>query len=282
MFVVKVADTSVHYSVSGRSLVDRSPEGPADGPGLVLVHGASMDAATNYGHLLDRFTDTWTVVTPDYAGSGNTSAPAGELTVDLLADQVAAAALDAVAGPVDLLGFSLGAVVAARLAAREPGLVRRLVLVAGWTHTADPRLRLGLTTWRRLLDGDPTLASAVGPLLAFSPEFLSGLGPDGIGVLRSAPPAPGTREQVDLTLRVDVREDLARITAPTLVVGCTLDHLIPIRHARQLHASIPHSQYAEIDSGHVVFAEKPDELVRLVHGFLLEDSDPRFQPNVTI
>jgi pimeloyl-ACP methyl ester carboxylesterase len=253
---VSVAGTDVHYTVAGA------------GRGLVLVHGASMDAASNYGHLVERFAEHHTVITPDYAGSGRTTAPAGELTVDLLVEQVAAAATDAATGPVDVVGFSLGAVAAASLAARQPELVRRLVLVAGWTHSADARLRLGLQTWARVLDLDPELASAQGPLMAFSPGFLSKLGEDGLAQLRSGKSAPGTRRQVDLCLRVDIRDDLPRITAPTLVIGCSLDYLIPVQHARELHQTIPHGRYIELHSGHVVFHENPTGVVAAVHDFL--------------
>jgi hypothetical protein len=39
------------------------------------------------------------------------------------------------------------------------------------------------------------------------------------------------------------------------VVGCALDYLVPVQHARSLHQAIPHSRYVELDSGHVVFLE---------------------------
>lgn len=258
MPIVHVSGTDVHYSLSG------------DGPGLVLVHGSSMDAASNFGHLVGQFADRHTVITPDYAGSGQTTAPDGELTLDLLVDQVTAAARDATTGKVDLVGFSLGAVVAASLAAQHPDLVRRLVLVAGWTHSEDPRLRLGMELWARLLDVHPELSAVQGPLVAFSPTFLSGLGHDGLAQVVKAKSAPGTLRQIDLSLRVDIRDQLPHITAPTLVIGCTLDYLVPVQHARSLHQAIPHSRYIELDSGHVVFLERPGEVVAIIHEFLAE------------
>ncbi len=256
MPVAHTAGTDVHYTITGT------------GPGLVLVSGTSLDAATNYGHLVPHFAHDRTVITPDYAGSGETTAPDGDLTLDLLADQVTAAAREALPGPVDLVGFSLGAVVAASIAARHPDLVRRLVLIAGWTHSNDPRLRLGLQTWADAIDTAPELATAVAPLIAFSPPFLSGLGPDGLTELRAGTPAPGTRRQLDLDLRIDIRHHLPDITAPTLVIGATLDHLVPVDHARALHKAINGSRYTEIHSGHVVVFEKPLELVTVIRDFL--------------
>lgn len=258
MSTVSVNGSPVHYSVTGA------------GPGLVLIHGASMDGVSNFGHLVDKFTDERTVVLPDYAGSGETPLPAEELSIDLLLDQVVAAISEATTGQVDVVGISLGAVVAAAVAAKHPDLVRRLVLVAGWSHLDDPRLRLGLETWGAVMDS-PELHSAVGPLMAFGPAFLSSLGPDGLATLRAGKVAPGTRQQLDLILQVDIRDQLPLVQAPTLVVGCALDYLIPVQHARALHESLPGSHYLELESGHVVTAEKPTEIVAVLRDFLLPD-----------
>lgn len=35
------------------------------GPGLGLVHGTGADSVSNFGPLVDRFTDRRTVITPD-------------------------------------------------------------------------------------------------------------------------------------------------------------------------------------------------------------------------
>ncbi len=241
----------VHYGRAG------------EGPGLVLVHGTGGDAATNWAHLVPGLSDVRTVITPDYAGSGATADPGGELTLDLLAGQVAAA----FEGPSDLVGFSLGAVVAAAVAAERPELVRRLVLIAGWTHLADDRLELGLRTWARLARTDPESFAAYGPLVGFSPEFVREAG---VAALMGEPPR-GTLRQIELDLRVDVRDLLPKITAPTLVTGNTRDYLVPVEHARALHAAIPGSEYAELDSGHVVLHERPAEITALIREFVTRE-----------
>ncbi|TMR09546.1 alpha/beta fold hydrolase [Nonomuraea turkmeniaca] len=184
------------------------------------------------------------------------SDPGGELTLDLLAGQVAAA----FEGPSDLVGFSLGAAVAAAVAAERPDLVRRLVLIAGWTHLADFRLELGLRTWARLAATDPEIFAAYGPLMAFSPEHVN-------EALLGEPPR-GTLRQIELDLRIDLRDLLPKITAPTLVIGNTRDCLIPVEHARALHAALPGSEYAELDGGHVILHERPTEVTALIRDFV--------------
>ncbi|MEU6714946.1 alpha/beta hydrolase [Nonomuraea sp. NPDC046802] len=240
---------AVHYGRAG------------SGPGLVLVHGSGGDAASNYDHLVPGFSDIRTVITPDYAGSGQSADPGGELTLDLLADQV----LATFEGPSDLVGFSLGAAVAATIAAEHPEMVRRLVLIAGWTHVDDSRLELGLRTWGRLATTDRESFAAYGPLVGFSPGFVSRVG---ARALMAAPPPPGTLRQIELDLRLDIRGLLSKITAPTLVVGNSQDHLIPVQHHRALHAALPGSRYVEFDSGHVVLHEHPTDITALIRKFI--------------
>ncbi|MEV1004410.1 alpha/beta hydrolase [Nonomuraea sp. NPDC050202] len=240
---------TVHYAKAG------------SGPGLVMVHGTGGDAVTNYAHLVPGLADLRTVITPDYAGSGHTFDPGGDLTLDLLAGQVAAAFEE----PSDLVGFSLGAAVAAKVAADRPELVRRLVLIAGWTHLADSRLEMGLRTWARLAATDPESFAAYGPLVGFSPGFVSSVG---ARTLMAGEPPHGTLRQIELDLRVDIRDLLPKITAPTLVIGNTRDYLVPVEHARAMHAAVPGSEYAELDSGHVVLHERPAEVTALIREFI--------------
>ena len=147
MPTVSVGTATVHYLVDG------------SGPGLVLVHGTAFGAEGIWGHLVDYFSGDHTVIRPNFAGSDETTDDGGDLTIEALAEQVAAAAEAATDGRVDLVGFSLGAVVAAAVAALRPDLVRRLVLVAGWIGPNDEYLRNLMTVWRRIADDTETFRS---------------------------------------------------------------------------------------------------------------------------
>lgn len=258
MRTVSVAGSTVAYRRDG------------EGTGLVLLHGTNSDGESGFGHLVGRFADCRTVITPDYAGSGRSTVPEGPISLDLLVEQAAAVIEDAADEPVDLLGTSLGAVVAAATAATRPDLVRRLVLVAGWASSADARHQLVFQTWKRLQDLDPGLGTRFGLSLAFSPRFLAELGDERVTRLTARRLPDATDRRIDLGLRIDIEDLLGKIAAPTLVVGLTRDHLVPVQHARALHTAIPGSRYAEIDSGHAVHLEKPEELVRLTRAFLLD------------
>ena len=79
---------------------------------------------------------------------------------------------------------------------------------------------------------------------------------------------PGTGRQADLALRVDIAAQLASISAPTLVLGQTRDHVVPVELSRALHAAIPGASYAELDTGHLGLLEQPDLLAATIRKFL--------------
>ncbi len=260
--IVPVVPTShgsdVHYRITG------------SGPRLLLVHGSTSDSASNFALMEPLLSQDRTLVLPDYAGSADTPLPpGGELTIGMLADQMAAVVRATSTTAVDVAGASLGAVVAAALAADHPELVRRLVLVVGWARNDDPRQEMALGLWRRLADTDPRAYGQYITVLAHSPEHLAGLEPKELQALaEAAEPTEGARRQLDLDLTVDIRSRIPRIKAPTLVVGASRDQVIPVHHARELHAGIAGSRYAELDSGHNVLLEQPQQLASLIDGFL--------------
>jgi len=59
------------------------------GPGLVLVHGTAV-APSMWQPVIDRLSDRCTIVAPALSGSGGTTDPGGDLSVDDLAAQVIA------------------------------------------------------------------------------------------------------------------------------------------------------------------------------------------------
>jgi pimeloyl-ACP methyl ester carboxylesterase len=256
MPTVPAGNARVHYLVDG------------SGPGLALIHGTAFGAEGTWAHLVEQFATDRTVIRPNFAGSDETVDDGGEITIEALVEQVAAAIEDVGATPVDLVGFSLGAVVAAAVAATRPELVRRLVLTAGWSHPNDEYRRNLMTVWRRL-EHDAEAFGRFATMTAFSQAFLNAIGREEVDrIALSGRPTPGALRQIEFNLRVDIRDLLPRIQAQTLVIGCGRDNTVPVENARELHRAIAGSGYAEIDSGHVVLFEHPAEFVKLVKDFI--------------
>lgn len=238
-----------------------------EGRPLVLVHGTNRGSRFWDG-VAGAFADRSKVVLPDLSGSDAARDDGGELTAELLGEQLAAVISDLGDGPADVVAHSLGAPVAAAVAAARPDLVRTLVLVAGWTGPADEHLRNALTLWRALA-GDPDTFARYTMLMAFSREHLESLGRAAVEELATAArPTANRLRQIDLGLRVDVRDVLPWIETPTLVIGCARDGLVPVEASCELAAAIPGALYEELECGHVMTAERPKEFVKLVSDFI--------------
>ena len=159
----RVGDAQVAYGIAG------------SGPGLVL---GNLDGGQRCHDLVSPASpvhDEWTVVTPDLAGSGATVDPGGPLELDDLATQVAGAADAAGLERYAIVGFSLGAAVAAALPAREPDPVSALVLVSGAVSGAGARSRLQFELWRDLHRTNPELFARLWMLIGFSAPFVEGI-----------------------------------------------------------------------------------------------------------
>ncbi|MGW4897717.1 alpha/beta fold hydrolase [Kitasatospora sp. NPDC004240] len=237
------------------------------GPALVLVHGTGPGSGM-WDHLLDAFTDRYTVILPELSGSESAEDDGGPLAVETLADQVNAVIEDAGASPAHLVGFSLGAVVATAAAARRPDLTLRLVAAAGWVNADDEYLRNMMTVWLAIAD-NPAAFGRYATMTAFSGDFLNRIGREAVEANAAfMRPTPGTLRHIGLNTTLDITALLPDVQAPTLVIGCAQDATIPVANARRLHAGITGSEYTEFDSGHVVVFEQPEAFTEAVHGFL--------------
>ncbi|MFC9792882.1 alpha/beta fold hydrolase [Streptomyces sp. NPDC127584] len=242
------------------------------GPGLLLAHGAGGGIDANFGPILASLAAHHTVVGPDYPGTGRSPRAEAPLALDALADALVAAAVEENVDTFAIAGYSLGSPVAIRAATRHPDRVTGLVLTAGFAHP-NPRFLLAARLWRDLLrSGDLERLAAYVSLIGLSAPALEAIGQDDLDTALKATETtipPGTLGQLDLLIdQVDVRQDLAAITVPTLIISTTLDQLVTPYHHRQLADTIPGAEYAELSTGHLPFVERPEEWSTLLLDFL--------------
>ncbi len=187
-----------------------------EGDPMILLHGglATHAAARHHaGPLPGR------LITPDLRASGR-SHFAGELTWDLLADDVAALARHLGITRAVIGGFSFGAGVAVRVALRHPQLVSTLALV----HPAYGGAELGLSPAQRAamdaMDAAGSRAPAEGIEVLFPllPPALAERGRALFATYDPASVAASTAFMASGAQPFERGEDLRAITAPTLVV----------------------------------------------------------------
>jgi lipase len=104
---------------------------------VVAVHGLTAHSR-NFAALAAGLAGRHGLVAPDLRGRGDSDKPAGPYGVRVHAEDVAAAMRHLGLGRSVLLGHSMGAYIAAAVAAEHPELVRALVLLDGGYPQAAP------------------------------------------------------------------------------------------------------------------------------------------------
>ena len=234
-------------------------------PTVVLLHGTGGDTASHFRTVYPLLAVRHRTVGIDFA-------PAGDgLSLDALVEQTLSVLRDRVPDrTAHLVGYSLGAVVAAAASGTAPEQVRTLTLVAGWLVT-DAHQRLRNDLWQRLHATDPEALRLFSTFTAFGDPFLGRRTDQEVAALvRAHGTAPDVAAQMRLNRDVDISGPAARITAPTLLVAGTHDQMVPARHSRMLLGAIDDARLAELPCGHAIPAERPAQLVALLEDFLAE------------
>lgn len=252
-----------------------------DGPPLLLVHGLG-GGAVNFTGLAPLFARSHRVLIPDLPGHGGTEPlPHVDGLDDLAAHALAVAEHEGVT-TASVLGYSMGGVVALRLAAARPDAVSRLVLIAPAgivSTTRRARLWLGISGFlrpariashgRRLVARRPTLRRPIfGYWGATAPEALSG--ESVLGFLEPAARHTDVDSAGRALLADDPRQDLGLVRCPTFLLWGARDRLIPLadgfEYARRLRCPIRVIPAA----GHLVVGEYPEVCAELLEPFLLD------------
>jgi pimeloyl-ACP methyl ester carboxylesterase len=277
---ISVGDTRLFFDVDGAGLV---PAGAAmrERPVVVLIHtGPGADHSLYKDHVGPALTDIAQVVYVDVRGAGRSDFSSPEAwNLDTWAGDVSALceALE-LERPV-LLGTAFGAYVALLVAARNPELVSRLVLVsavARYSHTRS------ITVFDRL--GGPE-AGEIAARYFHDPgeetfaDFLRVCVP--LYTRTRLSPDVIARTEINIELaahwdsgegwRFDLRDEAARVRCPTLVLAGEDDPSTTLAGATELvdclsGALVRFEHFPNV--GHGVFRDAP-AAIELVREFLL-------------
>lgn len=222
------------------------------------------------------------VVAIDCRGHGASSKPSAFTIDDHVADLLGL--MDALGlERADLLGRSMGSYIAQGAASRAPQRFGRLMLVVPRAHSAESsatRLRRRLASE---LDGrspDQQRRILLAAMLApgtpdRTARLLAAMGTPHATPL-SAPEEAAAAKAIEA---FDLRADLPRISAHTLVVSGRHDWLNPPSEGALIAALIPAASHVILEhSGHLPAIEQRDDYLGLVASFLME---PRPWPGDT-
>lgn len=253
---------------------DSDPSGAARET-IVLLHGTGGSAENNFWALFPMLAMRHRVVAFDFLDPAE-GEPAGEHYVEQALAVIAAASAGR---PVHIVGYSFGAVIAALVATRHATALKSLTLVAGWLKT-DTHQHLRNDIWRSLHASGHEALAPFTVLTSFSQSFINSKNPAELAALiNGVRKGPDRSKKMEFNRAVDITEEVTRIGMPTLVVGCTHDQMVPIRHSRLLFGAIANSRFVEIASGHGIVHERPSELFAVIDRFI---RDPEELPAGTV
>ena len=238
-----------------------------DGPALLVVHGelGVPGWLDSYAALAQGFS----VIVPSLPGYGQSSRPSWVTEVRDLAAWTTWFIRDLqLPKPLSVVGFSMGAWIAAEIATMDHSLFKQMVLVSPmglkpaqgeiWDYFLNPTEEAFARSFH-----DP----------AGAPEYERYYGREW---------TPEEVEQAEFnretTCRVAWRpymyhpnlpQRLAGVSTPTLIIHGRQDRITPLSCAEIYHAGIEGSQLQVLEEcGHLPEMEKPEEFLRAVRGFL--------------
>jgi len=272
----------VTYSViNGNRLfhTDEGPTGDRAGETLLLVHGATCDSH-DWSAQIGAFAARHRVIVPDLRGHGRSSGLTGGQRPREFAADLAELIDDIDAGPVVVVGHSLGGLVGSVLAVEHPSLVRAVVAVDpsyGFEAQFAPQLAAAF----RVPDPVGSAAAILGGLentAAAGPEAdalrvwhrrrILGMDPM---TVRDVFHGLFDESAVALTVRPGVETYLARRACPVLSLSASASLKAKGIDGDWEESLSPHPYSASVvldGVGHWLFQERPAEFNALVLGWI--------------
>jgi pimeloyl-ACP methyl ester carboxylesterase len=251
---VNVNSLNMYYEIHG------------SGRPLVLLHGAFSAVGTSFGKLLPELAQSRQVIAFEMQAHGRTADIDRPLSMEQMADDVAAALPQLGIQQADFFGYSMGAGIALQVAIRHPEIARKLVLAA--------------VSYK--LDGlHPGLMEGLGNM---QPEMMFG-SPWHEEYMRIAPRPEdfatlfAKKTQMDRAIKDLPDTAIAAIKAPTLLIIGDSDIVRP-EHAVEMFrllgggvigdlAGLPNSQLAVLPgTTHVTLVDRADLLLPMIRPFL--------------
>jgi pimeloyl-ACP methyl ester carboxylesterase len=242
-------------------------------PFAVFVHGAGLDHTV--WALQSRWLafHGWNVLAVDLPGHGRSDGPLRPSIAEM-ADWVLQVTAAAGAGAAALIGHSMGALIALEAAARQPERVNRLVLVgSAASMPVHPEL-LAAARANEHAAIDMVNLWGYGHAAGLGGSAAPGVWMVGAGerLLEQAAAGVLYNDLAACAAYADGLASAARVRTPTLLISGSKDQMTPLRNARTLAAAITGAELVALEeAGHMLLAERPDELLAALQRHLRVD-----------
>ena len=256
---ISMGDIEVHYQEEGVGFP------------LILVHGLNGDL-TGWALVWPEFAQHYRTIALDLRGHGESGKPDIPYSIKQFSEDLFAVCQKLDILQAHFLGLSMGGAIAQQFALDHPEKVRSLILVSTFSYIDDQAHQAFTKLRKSLLAGSyPAFFDEV-IKLAFTPQYIA-TNPGPIAELKekririNSPVAIG--RATDACMAFNLKEEISKITCPTLIVSGKEDVFTPIHLAEQIHCSIQGSEWKILEGvGHNLYIEKAPQLAEAVLEFL--------------
>jgi proline iminopeptidase len=293
-----VRGTRIYFDVEGMGLV---PDGPAmcERPVAMVIHGGPGSDHSGFKPSFSPLAARMQLVYFDHRGQGRSAAgnPA-TYTLDENVEDMEALRRHLGLGAIVSIGTSYGGMVAMAHAVRYPDAVSHLVLIVTAAHggfipraqavvreRGTPEQKVACETlWAgafRSAEEMRRYYAAMAPMYAHSYDPAAGASRE--RAIYSPEPLNRAFGPDGFLREFDLRGELGRIRASTLILAGRHDWICPVEFSEEIHRLIPGSDLRIFErSSHSIRADEPAAMVDAILGFVVYQRAPSTQPDLKI
>lgn len=242
------------------------------GPAVLLVPGLG-GVGTCWAAQVPEFAREFRVVVHDHRGTGRSARPLMDYSVEQMTADVLRVMDACGIERACLVGHSTGGAIGQIMAIEHPDRLAALVGANTWTH-CDPFFRHVFRFRRGLLErGDVDSYASAGSFMLWSADWIAAnierVEREEKIMRDNFPDSRVVMARIDAICRFDRRGDLARIKAPTLIVGAEDDMVTPAYFSRDLAKKISGARLEMLPyGGHSCYQTRVPQWNQIVLNFL--------------
>jgi sigma-B regulation protein RsbQ len=246
-------------------------------PPILFAHGFGCDQSM-WRFVAPSFAEKHKIVLFDLVGAGGSDLTAFSKTKYAALQGYADDVIE-IAGTLSLrnavfVGHSVSAMIGALASIKAPGLFSKLVMVGPSPRYINDEGYLGGFAERQIEELLEFLDdNYLGWSAAMAPTIMGNAQRPELGeeltnsFCRTDPEI--AKHFARTTFMSDNRQDLPKVTVPTLILQCSEDVIAPVAVGEYVHAHIPNSHFVQLRaSGHCPNLSAPEETVAAIQAFI--------------
>ena len=252
----------VETAARGRLVVWDTP-GPLGAPTVILLHGVTLDAESNWATAIPTLAQSFRVLAPDLCGHGAGPPARVPYRLEDCAADVAAMVRALGTGPVIVVGYSMGGMIAQVFWHQYPELTAGLVLCATARNVSGSYLEQLMAMTLPFLVG---AVGAIPPMFPLRADLVGGrlLGDKLDPRIRRAVLARMRRmplvtalAAMEAVCHFSSHRWIGGVDVPCSVLVTRHDSVVPPSRQMRLARALPAARVVEVDGDHDVFLAAP-------------------------